>query len=117
MKRVLDDKKHQAREALIWQNGYVGRPRRMVRVRGIRRLELADVAGGPSDRRNHEVGLDTGFCSKGVSESGLEQEALTPLGMRLLPADASTAARVCWFSRFVMRRHKTGDGFRFLDSH
>jgi hypothetical protein len=34
MERVLDDKKHPGREALIWQNGYVGRPRRMVRLRG-----------------------------------------------------------------------------------
>jgi HEPN domain-containing protein len=34
MEQVLDDKKHPAREALIWQNGYVGRSRRIVRLRG-----------------------------------------------------------------------------------
>ena len=34
MEKVLDDKKHPGREALLWQNGFVGRRRRLVRLRG-----------------------------------------------------------------------------------
>jgi hypothetical protein len=34
LERVLNDEKHPGREALVWQNGFVGRRRRQVRLRG-----------------------------------------------------------------------------------
>jgi len=34
LEKVLDDKRHPGREALLWQNGFVGRRRRLVRLRG-----------------------------------------------------------------------------------